>query len=215
MIRVFIADDHALIREGLKRLLQSEPDLELAGESVTADDLMGLVPTMNADVLLLDLSMPGRPVLEVIQDIRALRPLLRILILTAHPEDFVAIRMLRAGASGYVTKETASEELLKAIRKAAAGGRYVSSHLADRLAEALDETTDKLPHEMLSDREYQVLLLIAQGKTGPEIAGVLGISPATVNTYRARLMEKMGVSSTSELMSYAIGHGLTGSAPSS
>jgi len=215
VIRVFIADDHALIREGLKRLLQSEPDLELAGESVTADDLMGLVPTMNADVLLLDLSMPGRPVLEVIQDIRALRPSLRILILTAHPEDFVAIRMLRAGASGYVTKETASEELLKAIRKATAGGRYVSSHLADRLAEALDETTDKLPHEVLSDREYQVLLLIAQGKTGPEIAGVLGISPATVNTYRARLMEKMGVSSTSELMSYAIGHGLTGSAPSS
>jgi len=215
MIRVFIADDHALIREGLKRLLQSEPDLEIVGESVSSDDLMGLIPTMEADVILLDISMPGRPVLEVIQDIRTLRPTLRILILTAHPEDFVAIRLLRAGVSGYVTKETASEELLKAIRKAAAGGKYVSSQLADRLAEALDETTDKLPHETLSDREYQVLLMIAQGKTGPEIAGVLGISPATVNTYRARLMEKMGLSSTSELMSYAISHGLTGSAPSS
>lgn len=209
MIRVFIADDHPLIREGLRRLLAAEPDLAVAGEVASGTELLEGLARVEADVLVMDMNMPGRPGMETLADVRARRPDLTVLILTMHPEDYLAVRTLRAGAAGYITKDSAPEELLRAIRKVAGGGRYISPGVAERLADAMDLTIDRPPHEGLSDREYEVLILIARGRTSAEIAETLAVSPATVSTYRSRVMEKMGMSTVTELMHYAISRGLT------
>ncbi len=204
MIRVFIADDHVLIREGLRQLLRDQVDLTVEGEAETTATMIDEVSRIRPDILIMDLTMPGKPGLEVLQDLRLLCPRMRVLVLTMHPEDSLAVRALRAGAAGYITKDAVAEELLRAIRKVAAGGKYVSATLAERLADALDVTSEKPPHETLSDREFQVFILIAKGKSIAEIAAALAISPATVNTYRARLLDKMHVSSNVELIHYAL-----------
>ncbi len=208
MINVYIADDHPIIREGLKTLVNGEPDMRISGEAASSVELLERISSSKADVLVLDLNMPEHPGLETLQKVRASMPKLHVLILTINPVDYLAVRTLRSGAAGYITKEAASEELLRAIRKVASGGRYVSSDLAEHLAGVLDLTADNPPHESLSDREYEVFLMIAGGKTGAEIADALGISPSTVNTYRIRLMDKMGMSSSLELMHYAVSNGL-------
>jgi two-component system invasion response regulator UvrY len=207
MVNVFIADDHALIREGLKKTLKAEPDLVVAGEASNALGLFQALRQNPVDIVLLDISMPGESGLDALKEIKQEYPRLPVLILSVHPEHRFAVRALKAGAAGYVTKDTAVEELVQAIRKIVGGGKYVSVSLAEKLVEEL-ETGDKLPHETLSDREFQVMRMLAAGKTRNEIADELSISLSTVNTYRIRIMEKMKVQTNADLTRYAIEHGL-------
>lgn len=210
MIRIFIADDHPVVRRGLKQMLADEPGLAVVGEAGTAAEVLRAARSADWDLLLLDLSLPDRHGLEVLRDVRELCPRRPVLILSAHPEEQFAVRLLRAGAAGYLTKDSAAEELVRAVRKVYAGGRYVSPELAERLADALAPDADRPPHERLTDREYQVLCLIAGGQTVSEIAERLDLSVKTVSTYRARLLEKMGLHSNAALTSYAVRHGLVG-----
>ncbi len=207
MVNVFIADDHALIREGLKKTLKAEPDMVVAGEASNAVELFQALRQNPVDIVLLDISMPGESGLDALKEIKQEYPHLPVLILSVHPEHRFAVRALKAGAAGYVTKDTAVEELVQAIRKTFAGGKYVSVSLAEKLVEEL-ETGDKLPHEILSDREFQVMRMLAAGKTRNEIADELSISLSTVNTYRNRILEKMRVQTNADLTRYAIEHGL-------
>lgn len=204
MIRVLIADDHAVVRQGLKQILQEIPDMELAGEA--ADGLEALAKARNEawDVLVLDLTMPGLGGLDVLKEIQVERPNAPVLILSMHAEDQFAIRLLKAGAAGYLNKESAPEQLIQAIRKVVDGGKYISSALAERLAFEMDPLSDKPRHETLSDREFQVLRLIAVGKAVKEIAEELSLSPKTISTYRARILEKMNMHTNAELIHYAI-----------
>ncbi len=204
MIRVFIADDHAIVRKGLRQIIEETPEFELAGEAANGEDVLKLMSKIEYDVLLLDLSMPGRSGLDVIQTIRDLKPRLPILVLSAYPEEQYAVRLLRNGIAGYIHKEAAPENLVGAIRKVVAGGKYVSQELAERLATDLSSPSKKLPHELLSDREYRVLCMIGEGKSVSQIAQELLISVKTVSTYRTRILEKMGLHTTSELIRYAI-----------
>ncbi len=207
MVNVFIADDHELIREGLKKTLKAEPDMLVAGEAANAAELFRALRQNPVDIVLLDISMPGESGLEALKEIKRQHPQLPVLILSVHPEHRFAVRALKAGAAGYVTKDTAVEELVQAIRKIVAGGKYVSISLAEKLVEEL-ETGDKLPHENLSDREFQVMRMLAAGKTRNEIADELSISLSTVNTYRNRIMEKMRMQTNTDLTRYAVEHGL-------
>ncbi len=207
MVNIVIADDHALIREGLKKILKSEPDLSLVAEASNAPELFRQLKASNVDLVLLDISMPGESGLDALRELRQSYPQVRTLILSVHPEHRFAVRALRAGASGYITKETAVEELVQAIRKIVAGGKYVSASLAEQLVAEL-EMGDKPRHENLSDREFEVLRMIAAGKTRNEIAEELALSISTVNTYRQRILEKMNMENNAELTRYAIEHGL-------
>lgn len=205
---VLIADDHPLIREGLKKILDAEPDMKLVGE---ASDVTGLYKHLDrpgANIILLDISMPGESGLEAIKQLRQKYPHIPVLILSIHPEHRFAVRALKAGASGYIMKQTAVDELVQAIRKVTSGGKYVSAALAEHLAVELDRAGDKLPHETLSDREFQVMRMIAEGKKSSEIANELAVTMSTVNTYRMRIYEKMNLKSSVELARYAIEHGL-------
>lgn len=204
MIRVLIADDHPIVRQGLKQILSQEPEFSVCGEAQTSQDVLDLIRKQSWDVVILDISMPGRGGLDVLKDIKRERPKLPVLILSMHPEDQYAIRALRAGASGYVTKESAPEELVSAVRKIIRGGKYISPTLAERLALEIEAPTEKPPHELLSDREYQVLVMIASGKTVSQIADELSLSVKTISTYRARLLEKMKMKTNAELTHYAI-----------
>lgn len=204
MIRVFIADDHAIVRKGLRQIIEETAELELAGEAVNGEEVLKCMGKIDFDVLLLDLSMPGRSGLDVIQTIRDLKPQLPILVLSAFPEEQYAVRLLKSGIAGYMNKETAPENLVVAIRKVVSGGKYISPELAERLATDLSSPSDKLPHELLSDREYRVLCMIGAGKSVSQIAQELLISVKTVSTYRTRILEKMGLHTTSELIRYAI-----------
>lgn len=204
MIRILIADDHAIVRRGLKQILAEESGMTVAGEAQNAQEVMDLVRKQAWDVLVLDIAMPGRGGLDVLKEIKPEYPQLPVLILSMHPEDQYAVRALKAGAAGYLTKESAPEELVKAIRKVLAGGKYVSTSLAEKLALALDTDTKKTPHETLSDREYQVMCLIASGKTVGEIADELSLSVKTISTYRARILEKMNLKSNAALTHYAV-----------
>ncbi len=208
MVNVFIADDHALIREGLKKTLKGEPDLVVAGEASNAHELLQALRQQPADVILLDISMPGESGLDALKELKQQYPHLPVLILSVHPEHRFAVRALKAGAAGYVTKDTAVEELVQAIRKIVGGGKYVSVSLAEKLVEELESKGDKLPHENLSDREFQVMRMLAAGKTRNEIADELSISLSTVNTYRNRILEKMKTQTNADLTRYAIEHGL-------
>jgi DNA-binding NarL/FixJ family response regulator len=204
MIRILIADDHAIVRRGLKQILAEESGMTVAGEAQNAQEVLDLVRKQKWHVVVLDIAMPGRGGLEVLKEIKQEQAQLPVLILSMHPEDQYAIRALKAGAAGYLTKESAPEELVKAIRKVLAGGKYVSASLAEKLALALETDTKKLPHEALSDREYQVLCLIASGKTVGEIAEELSLSVKTISTYRARILEKMNLKSNAALTHYAV-----------
>lgn len=204
MIRILIVDDHAIVRAGLKQIVSENPDMIVAGEASNGQEALNLVRAEVWDVLLLDISIPGRNGLEVLKLVRQENPRLPVLILSIYPEDQYAVRVLRAGASGYLTKESASDLLVKAIRKVAEGGRYISPSLAEKLAVELDASRKKPRHATLSDREFQIFCAIAMGKTNSEIATELSLSVKTISTYRSRVMEKMDMSKNAEIIHYAL-----------
>lgn len=206
MIRVLIADDHALVRDGLRHILQNASGFEVAGEARDSASTIALVRGTNANVLVLDLSMPGRNGIELIKQIRDEKPALHILVLTMHAEQQYAVRAFRAGASGYMTKESASAELVAALTKIAAGGVYVSLTMAEQYAQSLNEPTDLLPHQRLSDREFDVFQRVTAGQSISEIAQALCVSVKTVSTYKTRILEKMQMPNDTALVRYAIRH---------
>lgn len=208
MTKILIADDHAIVRSGLRQILINEPDLEVAGEAQNGAEVLDLIRRERWDVLVLDVGMPGRSGIETLREVKRERSALPVLILSIYPEDQYAVRAIRAGASGYLTKDSAPDELVRAIRKVLRGGKYVSETITARLFQALEDA-NLLPHELLSDREYQVLCLIASGRTITEIAGDISLSVKTVSTYRVRLLEKMRMKTNAELTHYAIKNNLT------
>lgn len=208
MLKILIADDHAVVRQGLRQILGEIPELSVVGEAANGEDTLSRMRAEPWDVLVLDMSMPGRGGLDVLKDVHRERPETRVLVLSMHPEDQFAVRMLKAGASGYLTKETATDELVKAVRKVMTGGKYISATLAEKLAFDVDGNSDKPRHEKLSDREFQVMRRLAAGKTVQEIANELMLSPKTISTYRARVLEKLELKSNAELIHYAIGNKL-------
>jgi DNA-binding NarL/FixJ family response regulator len=208
MIRILIADDHAILRRGLKEILVRElPDV-VCGEAEDAQQVVAQVQSQHWDLVMLDITMPGRSGLDVLKDLKAMRPKLPVLVLSMHPEDQYGKRVLKAGASGYMTKKSAPEELITAIRKLLAGRQYVSPALAERLALDLKHDAAQYAHETLSPREFEVLRMIASGKTATQIAEELDLSVNTVSTHRARILEKMHLSTTAELMRYALSNHL-------
>ncbi|MGK8206128.1 response regulator [Burkholderia cenocepacia] len=208
MIRVLLADDHALVREGLRHILQNASGFDIAGEACDGASTIALIRDIDADVLVLDLSMPGRNGVELIGQIRNEKPALPILVLTMHAEQQYAVRAFRAGAAGYMTKESASAELVAALTKIAAGGVYVSLSMAEQLAQRLTEPPDTLPHQRLSEREFDVFRRLAAGDSISVIAQSLGVSGKTVSTYKTRILEKMQMTNETALVRYAIRHKL-------
>lgn len=209
MVRLVIADDHAVVREGLKQILSETPDMLVVGEATTGHEVLDRVRDVEVDLVVLDIAMPGRSGLDTLIHLKRERPSLPVLVLSLHPEDQYAVRVLKAGASGYVTKDSAPDQLVTAIRKVMSGGKYVSPALAERLAYDLSSDSGKPPHAMLSDREYEVLCMIAAGKTVKEIAEKLSLSVKTISTYRARILEKMRLKNNAELTHYVIREGLS------
>ena len=208
MIRVLIVDDHAIIRRGLRALLSDDFRGAAFGEASDARQALEQLREKEWDVALLDITLPGKGGLDLLKELKTGWPKLPVLVLSGHSEDQFAIRMLKAGAGGYLTKESAPEELAKAIRKIMAGGRYVSPALAEKLALRVGKDFTGTPHETLSDREYEVMSRIALGKTVTEIAEELSLSAKTISTYRARILEKLGVKNSAEIVQYAILNGL-------
>lgn len=206
MIRVLLADDHALVREGLRRLLEASADIRVEGEAASGDEALARVRANDYDVAVLDLSMPGLSGIDLVRRVKLEKPALRVLVLSMHAEQQYAARALRAGASGYLTKEAAPAQLVAAIRKIAAGGVHITEAAAASLVS--DLAGDGPPHTRLSDREFQVLRLLAAGKSPTEIASELHLSVKTVSTHKARIQEKLGVSGTAELVRYALEHKL-------
>jgi len=202
-MRVLIADDHAVFRRGLKETIGEAFPKVTFGEAKSAVEAVESVRLQNWDIIILDISMPGKSGLDILDDLKRLRPKLPILLLSMHPEEQYARRALKAGASGYLTKESVPDELKLAVRKIVAGGRYVSATLAERLASDLWSGVEAPVHELLSDREFQVLRMIASGKTVKQIADQIGLSVKTVSTYRARILEKTGLNTTAQLIRYA------------
>jgi two-component system invasion response regulator UvrY len=203
-IKILIADDHVLIREGLKKILKEASDIKVVSEAENADQVFEQVKANDLDVVVLDISFPGKSGLEILKDLKEEYPKLPVLILSMHPEDRFATRSFKAGAAGYITKDCAAEELIHAIRKVVESRKYVSSSLAEKLAFNLETDYGRPLHESLSDREYQVLCMIAMGKTLKEIAEELALSINTVNTYRARILTKMKMTKDAELIRYAL-----------
>ena len=208
-IRIVVADDHQILREGLKQLLLAAGDLDVVGEAADGHQVIECVRALAFDVLLLDMSMPGRSGVELIKQVKAEKPKLRILVLSMHEEHQYAVRAIRAGASGYLTKEGATAQLVAAIRKVAGGGAFITAEVAERLALESMPQAEGPPHTALSDREYQVFRLLVSGVTVSEIAARLHLSAKTVSTHKARLMEKLGVGSNAELVHYAVRHRLS------
>ncbi|OGU67656.1 MAG: DNA-binding response regulator [Stygiobacter sp. RIFOXYC12_FULL_38_8] len=207
-MKIVIVDDHELVREGLKKVLLKESGIQLVGEASNALELFKLLEETEVDLVVLDITMPGRSGLDIISEIKNLNDNIRILILSMHPEERFALRALKAGASGYLSKEAAARELVSAIRKIMSGGRYISAALADHLVSNLDKEPGKLPHETLSNREFEIFRLIAKGKSVGQIAEELILSVNTITSYRSRMMEKMTFSSNAEIVRYAIEHNL-------
>lgn len=206
--KILIADDHVIVREGLKQIVAETSDMVVADEAGSGHEVLNKVLKNDYDVVVLDITMPGMNGVDILNQLKNQRPELPVLILSIHPEEQYAVRVLRAGASGYLTKESAPDELIAAIRKVSAGKKYVSSSLAEKLAFELETDTEKPLHETLSDREYQVMCMIASGKTVKEIAEELFLSVKTISTYRARILKKMIMKNNAELTYYAIKHGL-------
>lgn len=208
MIRILVADDHPVLRAGIRQILSQSHDIVVEDEASNGQEVINKVAKSNYDVVLLDISMPGIGGLEALRELKILKPRLPILILSVHREEEYAIRAIKAGASGYVRKISAPEELIGAIRKVYQGRKYITPKLAEELAEALLSSTDKLPHQLLSDREFQVMCLIAKGLKTKDIGEELSLSPSTVATYRTRIFSKMNMMSVAELAIYAIEHQL-------
>ncbi|MDY6970353.1 MAG: response regulator transcription factor [Spirochaetota bacterium] len=208
MIKIIIADDHEIVRAGLKQILSDSEDMIVAGEASDGQELLEMVRKNKYDTILLDMTMPGRSGLEILKQLKMEKPNIPVLILSMHPEDQYAVRALKAGASGYLTKETASDKLVEAIRKVHSGGKYISDTLAERLADILTHDIDKPPYEILSDREYEVFRMIASGKTVSEIAREMFLNVKTISTYRARILAKMNMNNNAELTHYAIKNNL-------
>jgi two-component system invasion response regulator UvrY len=208
MMRVLVTDDHALIRRGLKQVLLEGFGPVVVGEAQNAGEALDQIMKRKWDVVVMDITMPGRSGLDILRDIKMARPDLPVLILSVHPENQFAIRVLKAGAAGFIPKESAPDELIKAIKKVLAGGRYVTATMAERMAFDLSRPADKPPHELLSDREFQVLRLLGSGKAVGQIAQQLHLSVKTVSTYRARVLEKMRMQNNAELTHYAFQHQL-------
>lgn len=208
MIKILIADDHAIVREGLKQIISETLDMAVVAEASNGEDVLEKVSANKYDVVLLDISMPGRSGLDILRQLKIEKPKLPIMMLSVHPEEQYAVRALRAGASGYLTKESAPDELIAAIRKISQGRKYVSSSLAEKLAYELGIDVKKLRHEVLSDREFQVMCMFASGKTVKEIAAELSISIPTIRTYRIRILEKMKMKNIAEIIHYAVKQGL-------
>lgn len=204
MIRILIVDDHVMFREGLKEILSKHSDMKVVDEAGSGQEAIDKILKHKLDVVLLDISLPGRSGPELLREIKKNRSELSVLVLSMHPEDQYAVRMMKAGALGYMTKESAPEELISAIRRVASGGRYISSKLAEEMAVALDTNAPKLPHQLLSNREFQVMRMLASGKSLKEIADEMIISEKTVTTYRARILEKMKLHNNVEITLYAV-----------
>lgn len=204
MIRVLVADDHAIVRRGLKLILEEEFHSIQFGEASDGQQALNLVWKQEWDIVILDITLPGRSGLDVLKELKQVRPKLPVLVLSMHPEDQFAVRMLKSGASGYMTKENVPEELVKAIKKVLAGGKYVSVSLAEELAYRLETDDEKPLYKRLSDREYQVLCLIASGKTVKQISEKLSLSIKTISTYRTRILEKLRMQTNAELTNYAL-----------
>jgi DNA-binding NarL/FixJ family response regulator len=208
MIRVAIADDHTIVREGLKQLLSLAGDLEVVAEAVDGHDALACVRRVDLDVLVLDMSMPGKSGVDLIRQIRTEKPRLRIVVLTMHQENQYAVRAIRAGASGYLTKDSASAQLVHAIRKVAAGGAFISAEVAEQLAHQAHGTGNAAPHDALSDREFQVLQLLVDGVSLTEIGERLSLSVKTISTHKSHILGKLGLANQAELIRYAISRGL-------
>jgi two-component system invasion response regulator UvrY len=204
MIRALVADDHAIVRRGLVDLFGGSGDIVVGGEATNARELLELVEKDPWDVVVLDINLPDRSGLDLLADMKRLRPELPVLILTMYAEEQFAVRAMRAGAAGYVTKESAPEELIQAVRKVVNRGRYVSPELAERLAHWVDGGSEKPPHETLSTREFQIFIMLASGRTVSQAAEELCISVKTVSTYRARVLEKMNLKTNADLTLYAV-----------
>jgi two-component system invasion response regulator UvrY len=207
-MRVLIADDHPVVRHGLKQILAADPQIVVVGEAKNGSEALEVARKLEWDVAILDYSMPGRSGLELLAEMKREFPQRPVLILSMHPEELHARRVLKAGGAGYMNKESAGEELAAAIRKVMGGGRYVSASLAQKLAVDLAPDTQKPPHETLSDREYRVMWLLASGKPINQIAKEMFLSPSTVSTYRVRILRKLGLATNAELVHYAVKHQL-------
>ena len=204
MTNILIADDHMIVREGLKQVLVDTPDMVVTDEAKNGEEALSKALGSDIDIVVLDIAFPDKSGLEVLRQIKDRKPKLPVLILSMYPEDQFALRVLKAGASGFLNKESAPEELINALRKASNGAKYISDTLLEEIADTLDFTTERPAQEILSDREFQVLCLIASGKSVKEIAGKLGINIKTVSTYRLRILEKMRMKNNSELTYYAV-----------
>jgi two-component system, NarL family, invasion response regulator UvrY len=204
MIKIIIADDHPIVRAGMKQIISEASDLKVADEASDGHKLLNKTRMDHFDVVILDITMPRMDGLDVLKQLKIEKPKLPVIVLSIHPEDQYALRVLKAGASGYVTKASAPDELINAIRKVYRGGKYISPAIAEKLAFQLDADFKEMPHETLSDREYQVLCLLASGKTVTEMADELALSVKTISTYRARILEKMDMKNNAELIHYAI-----------
>ncbi|HAJ26043.1 MAG TPA: DNA-binding response regulator [Syntrophus sp. (in: bacteria)] len=203
-IKILIADDHPIVRAGFKQVISDTQDMTVADEAENGQEVLNLIRKKDYDIVLLDISMPGRNGLEVLKDLKVEKPKLPVMILSIYPEEQYAIRALRAGASGYMTKASAPNELIAAIRKISQGGKYISSSLAEKLTDYLGEDGSKPIHERLSDREYQVMLMIASGKTVTDIADQLCLSVKTISTYRSHIIDKMRLKNNAEITLYAV-----------
>lgn len=208
MIKILIADDHSIVREGLKQIVAESAEMAVRGEAVNGQQVLELVHKADFDLILLDIGMPGRGGIDTLKQLKIIKPEIPVLILSMYPEDQYAIRAIKAGASGYLTKESAPEELIGAIEKVAQGGKYVSARLAEKLVENLGEDTENPDHAMLSDREYQVMIMIATGKTVKEIGDELSLSVKTISTNRTRALKKLRMKNNAEFTYYAIKQGL-------
>lgn len=208
MIRVLIVDDHPVIRRGLRDIVTDQPDMEVGAEATNAAQALELVRKQHWDAVIMDITMPGRSGLEALHDIRGEKPQLPVLMLSIHSEEQYAMRALKAGASGYLTKESAPDELVNAIHKVVTGGLYVSANMAERLAAELRAPAGRSAHELLSDREFEVLCLMGRGKSVSQVATELSLSVKTVSTYRANILQKLGLENTAEIIRYAITHNL-------
>jgi DNA-binding NarL/FixJ family response regulator len=203
MIRIIIVDDHPVVRRGLKQILHEEPDVKVVGEAESAQEAFKIIRTIDCDAVVLDISLPGASGVEILKQLKYEYKKLPVLILSVHPEEQYAVRVMKAGASGYLTKESAPDELVKAIRKIISGGKYISSSLAERLITDID-ASGKPRHEKLSDREFEIMRMIARGKAIKKIAEELYLSEKTVSTYRTRLLEKMKMTTNAEIIGYAL-----------